>query len=41
MVMPSMAMSNAGAEASRDNAVVLRDVVSGTYYTFRVFHAGT
>ena len=31
---------NAGAEASRDNALVLRDVVNGSYYTFRVFHAG-
>ncbi len=31
---------NAGAEASRDNALVLRDVVNGSYYAFRVFHAG-
>lgn len=31
---------NAGAEASRDNAVVLRDVVNGNYYTYRMFHAG-
>ena len=31
---------NAGAEAGRDNALVLRDVVNGSYYTFRVFHAG-
>ena len=27
-------------EPSRDNALLLRDVVDGTYYAFRVFHAG-
>ena len=31
---------NASYEASRDNAVLLRDVVNGTYYAFRVFHSG-
>ena len=31
---------NAAYQASRDNAVVLRDVVNGNYYTYRVFHAG-
>ena len=27
-------------ESSRDNALLLRDVVDGSYYAFRVFHAG-
>ena len=31
---------NAAYESSRDNAVVLRDVINGSYYSFRVFHAG-
>ncbi len=31
---------NAAAESSRDNAVVLRDVINGSYYAFRVFHSG-
>ena len=31
---------NASYEASRDNALLLRDVVNGTYYAFRIFHAG-
>ena len=31
---------NAAYEAGRDNALVLRDVVDGSYYTYRVFHAG-
>lgn len=31
---------NAAYEASRDNALVLRDVVDGNYYAYRVFHAG-
>lgn len=31
---------NRSYEASRDNAVVLRDVVNGAYYSYRVFHAG-
>ena len=31
---------NAGYQASLDNALVLRDVVNGSYYTYRVFHAG-
>ena len=31
---------NAAYQSSRDYAVVLRDVVSGSYYTYRVFHAG-
>lgn len=31
---------NAAYESSRDNALVLRDVVNGSYYAFRVFHAG-
>src|SRR5699024_8578359 len=31
---------NSSYEASRDNALLLRDVVNGTYYAFRIFHAG-
>ena len=31
---------NAAYEAGKDNALVLRDVVDGSYYTYRVFHAG-
>lgn len=31
---------NAAYEAGRDNALVLRDVVDGSYSTYRVFHAG-
>ena len=31
---------NASYEASRDNALLLRDVVNGNYYAFRIFHAG-
>ena len=31
---------NASYEASRDNALLLRDVVNGTYYAFRIFHSG-
>ena len=31
---------NRSYESSRDNALVLRDVVDGSYYAFRVFHAG-
>lgn len=31
---------NAAYQASRDYAVVLRDVVDGSYSTYRVFHAG-
>ena len=31
---------NAAYQSSRDYAVVLRDVVNGSYYTYRVFHAG-
>lgn len=31
---------NASYETGRDNAVVLRDVINNSYYTFRVFHAG-
>lgn len=31
---------NAAYESGRDNAVVLRDVVNGSYSTYRVFHAG-
>ena len=31
---------NAGYESGRDNAVVLRDVVGGSYSTFRLFHSG-
>ena len=27
-------------QASLDNAVVLRNVVDGSYYSYRVFHAG-
>ena len=27
-------------ESSRDNALLLRDVVNGTYYAFRIFHSG-
>ena len=31
---------NAAYESGRDNALVLRDVVDGSYSTYRVFHAG-
>ena len=31
---------NASYEAGLDNALLLRDVVDGSYYAFRVFHAG-
>ena len=31
---------NAAYQSSRDYAVVLRDVVNGSYSTYRVFHAG-
>lgn len=31
---------NRSYESSRDNAVLLRDVVDGSYYAFRVFHSG-
>lgn len=31
---------NASYESSRDNALVLRDVINGSYYAFRVFHSG-
>lgn len=31
---------NAAYQASLDNAVVLRDVVNGSYYSYRMFHAG-
>lgn len=31
---------NAGYQASLDNALVLRDVVNGSYYSYRIFHAG-
>ena len=31
---------NAAYQANRDYAVVLRDVVDASYYTYRVFHAG-
>jgi hypothetical protein len=31
---------SASYESSRDNAVVLRDVINGSYYAFRVFHSG-
>ena len=31
---------NASYESSRDNAVLLRDVINGSYYAYRVFHAG-
>ena len=31
---------NRSYESSRDNALLLRDVVDGSYYAFRVFHAG-
>ena len=31
---------NRSYESSRDNAVLLRDVVNGTYYAFRIFHSG-
>ena len=31
---------NASYESGRDNALLLRDVVNGTYYAFRIFHAG-
>lgn len=27
-------------QASLDNAVVLRNVINGSYYTYRIFHAG-
>ena len=33
-------MRNAGYAPSRDNALLLRDVVDGNYYAYRVFHAG-
>ena len=32
-------VQNASYESSRDNAVLLRDVVNGTYYAFRIFHS--
>lgn len=31
---------NAGASSTKDNAAVLRDVVNGSYYSYRLFHAG-
>ena len=31
---------NASYESDRDNALLLRDVVNGTYYAFRIFHSG-
>ena len=31
---------NRSYESSRDNAVLLRDVINGTYYAYRIFHAG-
>ena len=31
---------NASYESSRDNALVLRDVINGSYYAFRIFHSG-
>ena len=31
---------NRSYESSRDNALLLRDVVNGTYYAFRIFHSG-
>lgn len=31
---------NASYQASLDNALVLRDVVDGNYYSYRIFHAG-
>lgn len=31
---------NAAYESSIDNAVVLRNVIDGAYYTFRLFHSG-
>ena len=33
-------MRNRSYESSRDNAVLLRDVINGTYYAYRIFHAG-
>lgn len=33
-------MRNAAYAPSRDNALLLRDVVDGNYYAYRVFHAG-
>ena len=31
---------NGAYQSSLDNAVVLRDVVDGSYYTYRIFHSG-
>lgn len=31
---------NAAYQASLDNAVVLRNVIDGNYYSYRMFHAG-
>lgn len=31
---------NAGASSTKDNAAVLWDVVNGSYYSYRLFHAG-
>lgn len=31
---------NGAYQSSLDNAVVLRDVVDGSYYTYRLFHSG-
>ena len=33
-------MRNAAYAPSRDNALLLRDVVDDNYYAYRVFHAG-
>ena len=33
-------MRNAAYAPSRDNALLLRDVVDGNYNAYRVFHAG-
>ena len=33
-------MRNAAYAPSRDNALLLRDVVDGNYYAYRVFHTG-
>ena len=33
-------MRNPAYAPSRDNALLLRDVVDGNYYAYRVFHAG-
>ena len=35
-----MEVRNASYESSRDNALVLRDVINGSYYAFRIFHSG-